>query len=334
MSSILLRCGHPRLSFSAGSCYYGDSFPEGGSYLKRWIVMRGILMVMVSALLLFACNRYVGSYGTDAFRIRNTDQIIASIRHGLREHSSCITIRFATPNDIMDGLTAEVSEWIEAALAETNDPAEGDYIRYQFGGYEMECSMDPAGDQRSYRVDIRPKYYLYLIQEEAVTEELEQVYRQLGFDLDSADLYKLQAIYAYVCDNVRYDQVHKKNPYFHTKSTAYSALIRHTATCQGYSVLLYRMLRDNGINCRIVTGTALGEKAEEFHAWNIAQLEGQYYYLDATWDAGKPADSWSCFLKGSEGFADHIPDPQFLSSAFAAEYPVSKEDAVEKRRTS
>ena len=293
--------------------------------------MRGILMVMASALLLFACNRYVGSYGTEALRISNKEQIITSIRHGLREHSSCITIRFVTPDDVMDGLTAEVSEWIEAALGETDDPAEGDYIRYQYGGYEMECSMDPMGDQRSYRVDIRPVYYLYLMQEEAVTEKLAEVYPALRLDRDASDLDKLAAIYEYVCANVTYDQVHKKNPYFHMKSTAYSALIQHTATCQGYSVLLYRMLRDNGINCRIVTGTALGETAEEFHAWNIAELEGTYYYLDATWDAGKAADAWSCFLKGSESFSDHVPDPQFRSSEFASEYPVSKEDAFEKR---
>ena len=300
--------------------------------MKRWILIRGILMVMVSALLLFACNRYVRYFGTETLRIRNKDQIITSIRHGLREHSSCITIRFVTPNDIMDGLTAEVSEWIETALAETDDPTEGDYIRYQYGGYEMECSVEPVGNSRSYRVDIRPKYYLYLEQEEAVTEALAGVYPALGLDRDTSDLDKLAAIYEYVCASVTYDQVHKKNLYFHKKSTAWSALIQHTATCQGYSVLLYRMLRDNGIKCRIITGTALGEKAEEFHAWDIAKLEGQYYYLDATWDAGKPADTWSCFLKGSEGFADHVPDPQFLSSAFAAEYPVSKDDACEKRR--
>ena len=293
--------------------------------------MRGILMVMVSALLLFACNWYVGSSGTEALQISNKDQIITSIRHGLREHSSCITIRFVTPDDVMDGLTAEVSEWIEAALAETDDPSEGDYIRYQYGGYEMECSMDPMGNQRSYRVDIRPEYYLYLIQEEAVTEELAEVYPALSLDRDASDLDKLATIYEYVCANVTYDQVHKKNTYFHMKSTAYSALIQHTATCQGYSVLLYRMLRDNGINCRIVTGTALGEKEEEFHAWNIAELEGKYYYLDATWDAGKAADSWTCFLKGAESFSDHVPDPQFRSLAFAAEYPVSTEDAFEKR---
>ena len=296
--------------------------------MRRRFLMRGILMVMVSALLLFVCSRYGSSRDAKSLQISNTDQIIAGIRHGLRDHSSCITIRFVSPEVVMDGLTDEAGGWIEEALAETDDPTEGDYIRYQYGGYEMECSAEPSEAGQSYRVDIRPKYYLYLEQEEAVTEVLAGVYPALGLDRDASDLEKLSAIYQYVCDSVTYDQVHKKNAYFHIKSTAWSALIQHTATCQGYSVLLYRMLRDNGINCRVVTGTATGESGSEFHAWNMAELDGQYYYLDATWDAGKPAEAWSCFLKGSEGFADHVPDPQFRSPAFTAGYPVSREDAV------
>ena len=295
--------------------------------MKRGIMMRGILMFMVSLLLLFTCGRYVRSHGTKAPRIRNQDQIISSIRHGLREHSSCITIRFTTSNHVMDGLTDAVTEWIEAALAETDDPSEGDYIRYQYGGYEMECSVEPSGNEQNYRVDIRPNYYLYLEQEEAVTEALSEVYPALGLERDDSDLYKLAAIYEFVCSNVTYDHVHKKNPYFHIKSTAWSALFQHTATCQGYSVLLYRMLRDNGINCRIVTGTATGETGSEFHAWNIAEIDGRYYYLDATWDAGQPADAWSCFLKGSDGFEGHILNPQFRSPEFFAKYPVSRKDA-------
>ena len=214
------------------------------------------------------------------------------------------------------------------AFMETDDPAEGDYIRYQYGGYTVSGSCEIVDGKYKYTVAITPKYYMYLAQEEQVTEKLAELMPAFGFDENTTDYEKIRAIYDYVCTHVRYDKVHRRNEHHHAKSTAYAALVRGTATCQGYCVLLYRMLRDNGINCRVVTGTATGESGSEFHAWNMAELDGQYYYLDATWDAGKPAEAWSCFLKGSEGFADHVPDPQFRSPAFTAGYPVSREDAV------
>ena len=286
-------------------------------YLPRFLVM-----AVVSASLLLFFKWHVVPSGSKSLRISTEEEIIASIRHGLRGHSSCITVRFRHSDDVLDILPEAAGAWIEAALRETDDPTEGDYIRYQYGGYEMECSAEPDGDQKSYRVEIRPKYYLYLIQEEAVTAELQRVYAEFGFDQDSSDFDKAEAIYAFVCSHVQYDQVHKKNTYFHMKSTAYSALIRHTATCQGYSVLLYRMLRDNGIRCRVITGTASGETGTEYHAWNLAEVNGRYYYLDATWDAGKPRENWTCFLKGAADFPDHEPDPQFLTSSFLREYPL------------
>ncbi len=290
--------------------------------IRRYL-FRVLTMAVVSVFLLLSCQRYIHSRDADDLHISNENQMIASIRQGLRNHSSCITVRFRHPGNVLDALPDTAGAWVEAALSETGDPMEGDYIRYQYGGYEMECTVEPDGDRKSYRVEIRPVYYLYLIQEEAVTAELRRVYAEFGFDQNTSDLDKLETIYAFVCSNVQYDQVHKKNPHFHMKSTAYSALIQHTATCQGYSVLLYRMLRDNGINCRVITGTASGEAGTEYHAWNLAEVNGRYYYLDATWDAGKTRDAWTCYLKGSADFSDHTPDPRFLSSAFLREYPVS-----------
>ena len=131
-----------------------------------------------------------------------------------------------------------------------------------------------------------------------------------SFDESTTDYEKIAAIYDYVCANVKYDTVHIKHPTATLRSTAYSALLWHTATCQGYSVLLYRMLRMAGINARIVTGRT---ENDAFHAWNIVELNGQYYQLDATWDAGK--EEYSCFLKGTEDFPGHMMDDSFLKDS-------------------
>lgn len=118
-----------------------------------------------------------------------------------------------------------------------------------------------------------------------------------------------------------YDKVHRKNPYYRLKSTAYSALISRTATCQGFCAALYRLLRGCGISCRIVTGTADGE--DTLHAWVIAEVGGAYYNLDPAWDAGRAEYQW--FLVGSRAFASHVPSARFLDTAFAERYPIAEE---------
>jgi transglutaminase/protease-like cytokinesis protein 3 len=66
------------------------------------------------------------------------------------------------------------------------------------------------------------------------------------------------------------------------------------------------LLKEIGIECEVVTGTGIDETGKsEFHAWNKVRLDGTYYTLDATWDAGK--DEYNYFLKSEEAIAStHI----------------------------
>ncbi|MNJ36201.1 hypothetical protein D3C77_309800 [compost metagenome] len=56
------------------------------------------------------------------------------------------------------------------------------------------------------------------------------------------------------------------------------------AVCQGYTLLTYRLLKQAGINNRIVEGSAGGQ----LHVWNLVSLDGDWYHLDTTWDDPAP----------------------------------------------
>ena len=256
--------------------------------------------------------------------IANSAEVVAAIRAGLREYASAITVDFTFHGELLDELSALTDEWVEAALAETDDPTEGDYIRYQYGGYERTCRYEAENGQYHYTVEIVPDYYLYRVQEQEASAKLAEVYAELALDADAPDYEKVRAIYDYVCSHVKYDEIHRKNPYYHAKSTAYAALVNQRATCQGYCVLLYRMLRENGVDCRVVTGTGIDGTGERLHAWNIAAVDGQYYNLDATWDVG--AEEYRWFLRGSEAFVNHTAGETFASEAFKSRYPMAAED--------
>lgn len=57
---------------------------------------------------------------------------------------------------------------------------------------------------------------------------------------------KVKAVYDWICVNVTYDYDGLGNVQNVKKYTAYGALIDKIAVCQGYSVLLYRLLWNLG----------------------------------------------------------------------------------------
>ena len=132
----------------------------------------------------------------------------------------------------------------------------------------------------------------------------------------------VKAIYDYICSNVTYDHDNLNDKSYSLKYTAYAALINKTAVCQGYASLFYRLALDAGVDTRVISGEAGGP-----HAWNIVKLNGKYYNLDSTWDAGR--STYAYFLKNTNDFDDHVRDNDYQSNEFIEEYPMWDESYTE-----
>lgn len=61
--------------------------------------------------------------------------------------------------------------------------------------------------------------------------------------------------------------------------SAYSALVTGQSVCAGYARAFQHLMQQLGIPCYFCAGYA-GEP----HAWNLLQLDGEYYNVDVTWD--------------------------------------------------
>lgn len=215
----------------------------------------------------------------------NADDVIASIRRSLKARKGSVTVSYTSHGDNMADIDALVSELMGYALSETDDPACGDYIYYQYGGYDTHYSYTREGDSYLYEIVITPRWYTSRSQEDEVDEKISGILSSLSLD-GAEDKEKITRIYDWVCDNVSYDLIHEKNKNYHLKATAYGALVNHTATCQGYAVTLCRLLREAGVEARVVTGTAVTQDgSEEYHAWVRIELDGEYFNADPTWDS-------------------------------------------------
>ena len=66
-----------------------------------------------------------------------------------------------------------------------------------------------------------------------------------------------------------------------------------------------------GIDARVIAGKGNGGSKWEDHAWNIVELGGKYYLLDATWDDKASPTNYGWFLKGTSTFDRHAASEEY-----------------------
>ena len=196
------------------------------------------------------------------------------------------------------------------AIRHTGAPAEGDYLRYEYGG--VNCNGSATGSEETneyyYEFIYSPLYFTTLDQESELNGRVASILDSLQLS-GKSDEQKVRAVYAYLCDNVVYEQARDTLNF-----TAYSALVKGKAACQGVSVAFYRLCLELGLDARVVTSDEMG------HAWNIVRVGGKNYYAaDATWDIGRKPEEWKFCLRGRESWkAEHTAGDEFEDGSFDA----------------
>lgn len=96
-----------------------------------------------------------------------------------------------------------------------------------------------------------------------------------------ADIDKELIVHDYLVANYEYDHERLNNGTMPEVSySAYGLLVNKIGVCQGYAYGMKYLLREMGIDCDVVAGGG--------HAWNIVTIDGENYYVDATWDDPVP----------------------------------------------
>lgn len=223
------------------------------------------------------------------------------VRKDMAERQVKFTLSF--PFGLVSG-KGDVFDLINAALEETDSPYEGDYIRFSI--YQIAFQISSSYSAMKTDVDFTVTYNTDASQEKAVDTAVAAISEELGMSRLN-DYEKCAA----VCEWVRNNVVYAQNTSDMITHTAYGAVIDHNSVCQGTSLLVYRILRENGVNCRIVPGR--GNSGS--HAWNAASIDGKWYYIDATWDGmSLSSDEFAFFLRGRNDFDEsgfgntHDPD--------------------------
>ncbi|MBQ7943439.1 MAG: hypothetical protein IJ326_05180 [Lachnospiraceae bacterium] len=94
---------------------------------------------------------------------------------------------------------------------------------------------------------------------------------------EMTQMQKAAAIHDYLCMTVSYDETL-------SKYSTMDALVGGSGVCQSYANAFNVLATAAGLESDFLGGFVLENGVWICHAWNRCLVDGQYYYLDVTWD--------------------------------------------------
>lgn len=176
---------------------------------------------------------------------------------GLNNYEKKITVSTNDENKLKKVYQAVICEHSEIFWVEG----------YQFTGYEV------GGVQTDYVV--QP---IYIYSEEQIQERQKMIDNyvqqcQQGLPADADDYQKVKYVYEYLIHNTEYNVKAEES------QNICSVFIQRESVCMGYALAMQYLLDRFQVTNIVVSGTADGES----HAWNLVKMDGDFYYVDATW---------------------------------------------------
>lgn len=119
----------------------------------------------------------------------------------------------------------------------------------------------------------------YLAQREEIESKVQEIVSSLS---DTEDEWQTELeIHDYIIDNCRYELSEPKL----VCSSVYGVLINGYGACEGYSRAAKLLFDEVGIRSALVSGISKSYDGKEGpHMWNAVEINGDFYYLDCTWD--------------------------------------------------
>jgi hypothetical protein len=191
------------------------------------------------------------------------EQLQAEIANALNQRLGSYE---ATYTGNMKTLKKDVNNAMNAAMISD------DYLHYIIKKYGFNAVI--KGDTAT--ITFNFTYWETLSQTDEVKNRIAEILGQIVTP-DMNDHQKEKAIHDWIVSHIAYDTKLVSH-------SAYDGLVNGKTVCQGYALITYEMLQQAGIPVKIIEGSSRGVA----HAWNLVQLDGQWYHLDSTWDDPVP----------------------------------------------
>lgn len=242
-------------------------------FLKIWFI---IPLMVVSLFATTSTPIYAEAFklpsnessSIHTYKAASLTDIEKIVRESMGKREVTVVIKYkGSTNKLIDMISGYISKAI----------AQDEYLNYSYRSVNI--SYKAYGTDVT--VTIKNSYYESAEEMKYVDQKVKSILTNI-IKPTMNDHEKVKAVHDYLVQNLAYDtQLVNNSPY--------PALTKGITACNGYAMLVYKMLKELGIDVRLISGTASSQAFNtQNHAWNLVKLDGNWYHLDATWDDPVP----------------------------------------------
>lgn len=229
---------------------------------------------------------------TENMTLNMTDdekQVLFSILNAVENHDTQVEIKNGVIKNDGSKTLGDIFLLVKIALSKT-DMLSPTYV-YSGGEYVTNLKL-------SYRLTKNE----VAAQRAQLKSKVDSIMSSVTQDMDDYD--KLLYFHDEIISYCRY------NDESDNSRSAYGCLVEGKASCEGYSKALLELCDAAGIDCVIVTGTAVSNSQAINHMWNKVRISGRWYNVDLCWDDAEIGSGYDYFLvTNKEILKNHTAEP-------------------------
>lgn len=151
------------------------------------------------------------------------------------------------------------------------------------------CTVEVRTNGEQSSVQIKAKYLHNKDEEMRLESYVTDIANEINTSYNN-DYEKIKAAHNHVVTKAKYSEgdINANNSIGINVHTPYSILTDGTGVCQSYALLNHKILESLGYNTIYITGEAFNADYSGPHAWNLVEIDSNWYHIDTTWDDPLP----------------------------------------------
>ena len=198
---------------------------KGEKMFKKIVAFSLILVMMLSVL---PVAKTEAAFNKASYKSLTEAGVEA--RGKIYKHNSKVSVKVKSKSNDPQSLFEKLEKVI---FAETNNPNQGDYMKWDIDEAETSFSVRKSGSYYYYTFTMNIEYYTTVAERDKLDSKVKSMIKGFKFTNKSTAYDKVKKVYDYVCKNVKYAKSTSDKKVY----SAYSALVKKKAVCQGYEVL-------------------------------------------------------------------------------------------------
>lgn len=218
-----------------------------------------ILPVIVFSLLMSVMP--ITTETTFANKVATADTLYDEVYENLSNYKTSFEVQFTGDTKT---LNARLNQMIKDVEAKDR------YLYENISNWKISMSSKST----SATIKFQMQYMMTKQQEDFVNEQITSVLPTLYTEA-ATEFDQVKAIHDYVVKTMRYSDQTVGSQY-----STHTLLTENKGVCQAYALLMDKMLEQAGFETMYMKGTA----GNDTHAWNLVNIEGEWFHVDATWN--------------------------------------------------